>query len=48
MAVTRTQKKSINEPRVTKKNEMGGEIVKKCPYLVEGCPAISGNGVEPS
>ena len=26
---------------------MGGEIVKKFPYLKEGCSAMSGNGVEP-
>ena len=42
------RKNSINEQRVREKNEMGGEIEKKCPYLEEGCLAVSRNGVESS
>ena len=40
-----THEKSISEPRIIERNEMGGEIVKKYPYLEEDCLAMSGKGV---
>ena len=45
---TRTREKSISKPRVREKNEIGGEIVKKCPYLEEDYSTMSVNGLEPA
>ena len=38
---------SVNQGK-ERKLKMGGEIIRKCPYLEEDCPAMSRNRVEPA